>query len=172
MTNVTKILSEEHQHILKVIELLERECSAMEKGGKLREDFFQKTIKFIREYADKFHHGKEEEVLFVELCKESTNMHCNPTYQMRHEHDLGRGFVKEMEAGLKERNISKVVSGARNYAQLLREHIYKEDNILYPMAEEALGDKEKKEVELKFKEMDERNKILGEEGIKILGELQ
>ena len=169
---ITEILSEEHQHILKVIELLERECLVMEKGGKLREEFFHQAIKFIREYADKFHHGKEEEVLFVELCKESTNMHCNPTYQMRHEHDLGRGFVKEMEEGLRARDNKKVISGAIGYAQLLREHIYKEDNILYPMAEEALGETEKKELGLKFKEMDERNKKLGDAGLKIKEELQ
>jgi hemerythrin-like domain-containing protein len=168
MITVTKVLSEEHQHILRVVELLEKECSAVERGKELRADFFKKVIQFICEYADKFHHKKEEDILFVELCKESTNMHCNPTQQMRYEHELGRGFVKEMEEGLKGGDIQKVISGANSYIQLIREHIHKEDNILYPMAEEALGDKEKKELELKFKETDEKNKRLNEDGLKIM----
>ncbi len=172
MNVVTKVLSEEHKHILIVVGMLEKECLALEKGKELRADFFKKAIQFIREYADQFHHKKEEDILFIELCKESIDMHCNPTYQMRHEHDLGRGFVKEMEEGLKEGDIPKIIYGANNYIQLIREHIYKEDNILYPMAEEALGEKDKKELELKFKEADERNKTLEANGLKIMTELQ
>src|SRR3989344_6473793 len=104
MQEPTKILSEEHQFILKVIGALNRECDALEKGKGIDKNFFERAIDFIRNYADKFHHAKEEDILFKELCKDDVNMHCNPTEQMLYEHDLGRNFVKGMSYGIKENN--------------------------------------------------------------------
>lgn len=136
----TAILSEEHQHILKVIDRLIKECDGLRAGDEINKLFFEKVIDFVRNYADKFHHAKEEDILFVELCKDTVEMHCNPTSQMLHEHDLGRGFIKELEAGLMSGDKGKVIEGAFGYAQLLQEHIFKEDNILYPMADQALSE--------------------------------
>lgn len=148
----TKILSDEHQNILKVIDALIKECDSLESGKGLDKDFFEKAINFIRNYADKFHHAKEEDILFKELCKDTVEMQCNPIPQMLHEHDLGRDFVKGMEQALKENNKAKVIENARGYAQLLQEHINKEDNILYPMADEALNQQIQKEVLEKFRQ--------------------
>ena len=138
MNKPTKILSDEHQNILKVIDTLDRECNALESGSNLDKPFFEKAVDFIQNYADKFHHAKEEDILFIEICKDSVQMHCNPTQQMLYEHDQGRDFVKGLIEGLSEENIKKILENARGYANLLRDHIYKEDNILYPMADEAL----------------------------------
>lgn len=170
--NITKDLSDEHQNILKAAEILERECFVLETEGKFRSDFFQRAIVFIRSYADKFHHSKEEDLLFVELCKDTTRMHCNPTEQMLYEHKLGRECVAEMESGLADKEYKKILSGARGYVQLIREHIYKEDNILYPMAEEALSEKQKKELLRAFTERDTKNENLNKEGLKILDGLK
>src|SRR3989344_6167714 len=135
----TTILSEEHKHILSVIDALSKERKNLESGKELDKDFFSKAIDFIKNYADKFHHAKEEDILFEELNKNSEEMRCNPIEQMLYEHDLGRGFVKGIEQGLKEDNIVKIIENTRNYIQLLQEHILKEDNILYPMADETLS---------------------------------
>ena len=148
--NPTQILSEEHQNILKVIGALEKECNAIEKGKSIDKAFFNTAIDFIRNYADKFHHAKEEDILFKELCRDTVQMHCNPTQQMLHEHDLGRGFVKELEGAVKKGDKTKVMENARGYAGLLREHIDKEDNILYPMADQALNEETQKAMLKKF----------------------
>lgn len=158
MDTTTRILSDEHQNILKLINALVKECDILELGGDLDKTFFTKAIDFIRNYADKFHHAKEENVLFVELCKDTVQMHCNPIQQMLYEHDLGRNFVKNMEEGLKENNKKGVIENARGYAQLLQEHVYKEDNILYPMADEALNQETQKLILDKFKQ---EEKIFG-----------
>lgn len=139
MNTPTQILSAEHQNILKVVNVVVKECDVLESGKELDKTFFTKAIDFIKNYADKFHHAKEEDILFVELCKDTVQMHCNPTSQMLFEHDLGRNFVKNMEEGLNENNNEKVVENARGYAQMIAEHIFKEDSILYPMADEVLG---------------------------------
>ncbi|MBS3121339.1 hemerythrin domain-containing protein [Candidatus Woesearchaeota archaeon] len=149
----TAILSEEHKHILKITEALNNECDALQSGEEINYAFFAAAIDFIRNYADKFHHAKEEDFLFKEFCAaaEEGCVHCNPTEQMLHEHELGRGFVKGMEEALQKEDKTKLMENAREYAQLLQEHIFKEDNILYPMADEALSEKVQNDLLKKFK---------------------
>ena len=156
METALKILSDEHQNILKVIDTLLKECDFIQSGNKIDKDFFKKIIDFVKGYADKFHHAKEEDILFVELCKDETQMHCNPTPQMLHEHDLGREFIKELEKGIEENNQDTIIRNARLYAQLLQEHIYKEDNILYPMADEALSPNIKNNILDRFKQVEQK----------------
>ena len=156
MKKPTEMLSEEHQHILKVIDAMETECGSIESGKAVDSEFFRDAVDFIRNYADRFHHSKEEDILFKELCKDTVQLHCNPVEQMLYEHDLGRKFVKGIEEGLKKGSKTKVVENARGYSDLLREHIYKEDNVLYPMADMALGNEAQKSMIKKFKEAEEK----------------
>ncbi|NLP59286.1 hemerythrin domain-containing protein [Lutibacter sp. B1] len=154
MKNITQILSDEHQTILNVIDAVNSECSELENGKTLDVGFFQKTIDFIKNYADKFHHAKEEDILFKAMLANVEHLHCNPIPVMLHEHDEGRTFVRGMEEAISENNISKIIENARGYGMLLRDHIYKEDNVLYPMAEEALSDVQKDDVNKRYKEVE------------------
>ncbi len=174
MESPMKILSEEHQNILKVIDALTKECDSIESGGNINKNFFEKTIDFIRNYADKFHHAKEEKILFVELCKEEVRMPCNPVEQMLYEHDSGRRFVTGLEEGLKENNRAKIIDNARGYIHLLQEHIYKEDNILYPMATQALSQQAQQSILRRFKEVENSqfNKGTKERLLSIVEELE
>ena len=92
-----------------------KECGNIVSGGELDEKFFIKVIDFIRNYADNFHHAKEEDILFVELNKEGVLEHCNPIGQMLHEHDLGRGFVKGLSEAVEKGNKIEAVKNARGY---------------------------------------------------------
>src|SRR3989344_8754848 len=101
MDKALKMLSDEHENILKVIDALLRECELLKRGKKIDIDFFESAIDFIRNYADKFHHAKEEEILFSELSKDGVLVGCNPVQQMLYEHDLGRNFLSELQEGVK-----------------------------------------------------------------------
>ncbi len=136
-TTPTKVLSKEHENILKVITALIEESDKLEKGGQIDKKFFEKAIDFIKNYADKFHHAKEEDLLFVEFNKVNSDLHCNPVEQMLYEHELGREFVKGMAESLITSNKENIIKNARGYADLLKEHIFKEDSILYPLVEEV-----------------------------------
>ena len=151
MKTVTEILSEEHQYILKVINSMINECDQLEAGMELDKSYFEKAIDFIKNYADKFHHAKEEDILFEELNKDTVYMHCNPISQMLYEHDAGRNYVKGMEIGINGNDKNKVIENARGYAFLLQDHIFKEDNILYPMAVEALNNETQAAMLVKFR---------------------
>lgn len=159
-SQITKILSEEHQNILKLIEILNKKYEDIQKGKPFDKEFFLKAIDFIKGYADKFHHAKEEDILFKEMCKKEIqkNMHCNPIDMMLHEHEQGRKFVKEMEEGIRAGNREKIINGAKEYSQLLQEHIFKEDNILYPMADEVLDNNIKHKMLGQFLEIEEKKK--------------
>lgn len=151
MSKLTKTLSEEHQNILKVIDVLEKEANELQRGKELDKKFLKKAVDFIKNYADKFHHMKEEDILFKELCADSNkeNMHCNPVHQMLHEHDLGREHVKGIVEGLKENDKEKVIEHLGGYCSLLKDHIFKEDNILYPMADQVLSEEIMKKLQKK-----------------------
>ncbi|MAF20917.1 MAG: cation-binding protein [Parcubacteria group bacterium] len=151
-----KMLSDEHQNILKVIEALTKEVNALETGQALNKDFFNQAIDFIKNYADKFHHVKEEDILFKELSKDSVQMDCNPMEQMLHEHDLGRGFVKGIKQGLERGNKEQIIKNSKEYSQLLQEHIFKEDNILYPMADQSLDQKTQQAMLKEFKQAEDK----------------
>ncbi len=153
-----KMLSEEHENILKLIEILEKECELIRNGKEVDKEFFIEVIDFIRNYADKFHHAKEEDILFKEFCKKESELHCNPVEQMLYEHDLGRGFVKAIEEGIKTNDKEKVIENSNSYAQLLKEHIFKEDNVLYPMTDEVLDEKAKNIILEKFKAIEIKKK--------------
>lgn len=153
-TETSRILSKEHEGILKVVDALESEIRELE-NKKIDIKFYKKVIDFIKNYADKFHHAKEEDILFKEFnkCAEEECVHCNPVEQMLFEHDVGRKNIKMMETGLDEKNKNKLIEGARHYIELIREHIFKEDNILYPMADEVINQDVQKAMLEKFKKI-------------------
>lgn len=160
MKTALQMLSDEHKNILKVIDALLKECDSLESGKHINKDFFTKSIAFIRNYADKFHHAKEEDILFQEFnkCVEEGRTHCNPVEQMLYEHEEGRKYVKGIESGVKEDNKQKIIESACGYAHLLQEHIFKEDNVLYPMADEALDEKVKQKMLSQFEEVNKKMK--------------
>jgi hemerythrin-like domain-containing protein len=144
--NPIEKLKAEHQIILKGIELLEKGADMLEKGQNIAPEYFRKSIDFIRNYADKYHHAKEEDILFVKLGKAGFPTQAGPVAVMLQEHEQGRDFISALEtandkyASGDNSAKTEIVRSARSYAQLLRQHIRKEDMVLYPMAENALGD--------------------------------
>lgn len=134
----TRILADEHRYILKVAGALKTETTALAEGKPLDTAFFNNAVDFIRNYADKFHHAKEEDILFAEFCNNLENAHCNPVEQMLHEHETGRNYVRGLEDAVRRKSVPDVIENARGYASLIEEHIYKEDNIFYPMADQAI----------------------------------
>lgn len=158
-SETSKILSKEHENILRVVDALELEISQL-KNKDIDINFFKRVIDFIKNYADKFHHAKEEDILFKEFTKRANEggTHCNPVGQMLFEHEEGRKNIMMMELGLNKKDKKMLMSEAGEYIQLIREHIVKEDRILYPMSDEALNDKVKKSMLKKFNEVNTKNK--------------
>ena len=144
--NITQALVDEHRLILRMIALLERNASLTAEGVYSNWQFYLDGVDFIRTYADRFHHAKEEDVLFAALVANGMPRENSPVAAMLMEHDQGRAYVGAMETAAREALAGKteqeaVISGnALAYAELLRGHIGKEDDILYPLAERVIPD--------------------------------
>jgi Uncharacterized conserved protein len=161
MKNITSELEMEHQNILGVIQVVLGECSKLESSDReINVPFFSKVVEFIQKYADGYHHVKEEDILFVAMLENRNKLHCNPIPVMLHEHDEGRNYVGKMKNALANIDKQLLIESARGYCQLLQNHIYKEDNVLYPMAEAALDEAQKDSVNMAYQKVD-ASKFLG-----------
>ncbi len=155
---VTEDLMKEHQLILKYVDLMER-YAEFDLKNLSTPILFEKAgcfIQFIHEFADHFHHAKEEDILFRYLEVPGVLTHCNPVPQMLSEHSKAREFVRNMENAIQTKELNELSVNAGQYARLLKEHIYKEDNILYPMAERGLPDVAKASLLKEYTEADNR----------------
>jgi len=135
--NAIEQLMDEHQTILRVLASLEALVSddthAAEPVETLRE-----ATRFLRDFADRFHHAKEEDLLFPAMEAAGIPARQGPTEMMRHEHEQGRMLVQRLtaitEADDPDFDRAAFAEPAMDFVQLLRAHIGKEDHILYPMA--------------------------------------
>jgi len=143
-TNVTAVMVEEHKLILRMIALLEKNVDLLEAGRFADWNFFLDGVDFIRNFADRFHHAKEEDVLFKALVANGMPEQNSPVAAMLMAHDQGRAFVRGMEQAAQRAlagepaPVAEIAENARGYIGLLRDHIDKEDHILYPLAEKIL----------------------------------
>lgn len=156
MIDITQTLKDEHQNILRVMQIAERNCTSIENGEPIDASFFNSLFDFIAIYVDKFHHGKEEDILFYAMVNNEEHLHCNPVPVMLHEHEGGRSYLHAMRQALVENHGERLCFATRGYIELLTNHIYKEDNVLYPMAEEAIGDVEKENINQQYEESERR----------------
>ncbi|MDD5185870.1 MAG: hemerythrin domain-containing protein [Paludibacter sp.] len=138
-----EILVGEHDSILKMIEITTTILNKEDKSL-VNMDHVEKIIDFIKNFADKYHHLKEEDILFLEMEKHGMSSESGPIAVMLHEHNEGRNYIKLAVEGiekLKQGNVAAFAQIRENllaYCTLLTNHIAKENNILYPMSERIL----------------------------------
>jgi hemerythrin-like domain-containing protein len=140
----TQILMEEHRFIERVLSALQVATERVSRGEEIQLAFFVNAALFIKNFADGRHHRKEEGVLFVAMSESGVPVQGGPIGVMLAEHEQGRAFTGAMkdaaqkwEAGdLSAR--AALVQNALGYVALLRQHIHKENNILFPMADRVI----------------------------------
>jgi len=150
----------EHETIKTMLKVLENLATKFEKGELVDLEQVKKAIEFITGFADRCHHAKEEDLLFPALEKAGIPRQGGPIGVMLAEHDEGRGHVQAMKeaTGRLERGDKKAGSDwarhARAYASLLSQHIFKEDNILYPMGNERLSEEAQRKLQEEFERVE------------------
>jgi len=177
MEPIDKLVSE-HQNILRGIDILEKASNRLDAGNVVAPEFFRQMIDFIREYADRYHHAKEEDILFKDMEKAGFPVDQGPVGVMLAEHDEGRAYIAGMEkanegyASDDKTQVDAIIENARGYIYLLRQHIDKEDNILYPMARNVLGESGIKAMIPRFEQVEAEKQGIEEKYIAILGKLE
>lgn len=152
----TEVLKSEHRVIEVMLDCLDAISEQAEETGKLDQQAALDAVDFIKTFADGCHHGKEEGQLFPAMVEKGIQVEGGPIAVMLHEHEMGREFVRGMAgaiAGAAEGDAAGIrafVLNARGYVTLLRGHIFKEDNILFPMADRVMTDADVASVNAKF----------------------
>ena len=171
----TALLSDEHRVIERVLGVLER---LTKRPVAQSLDSWKKTLDFIRGFADGCHHFKEEKVLFPAMEAHGIPTEGGPIGMMLLEHEEGRGYVKSMLAALvevqTEATKQTLISNANSYLRLLKEHIQKEDDVLFKIADETIAASEQKELLRAFEEHEANEMGAGvhEKYLRIVEELE
>jgi hemerythrin-like domain-containing protein len=158
----TEILSHEHRVIELVLGCLEAIAREAKTTGRLDRQSAQDAVAFFRNFADRCHHGKEEAHLFPALEAKGFPRDGGPTGVMLDEHDQGRAHVRGMDENIEAAAIGhaaaieQFVAHAQGYINLLHEHIHKEDNILFVLADRAFSDEDQQRLTAAFQTVEAR----------------
>ncbi len=157
---VTAVLKEEHRAIERMLAVMETAAQRLEAGEEVRPGLFREAVDFVRNFADKNHHGKEEDNLFPRLEERGVPKEGGPLGMMLHEHDLGRGFIQSIDDAIEAYEGGDEASGrviAENigsFTRLLAEHIWKEENVLFQMADQVLSEDDQQDLAERFERVD------------------
>ncbi|HQL44771.1 MAG TPA: hemerythrin domain-containing protein [Spirochaetota bacterium] len=140
MNYASEDLINEHEGILYGLHILEKMIEMIKNQVNISIDELKEMVNFFKLFADKCHHGKEETMLFPEMEKAGIPKENGPIEQMLYEHTEGRKYIAIMDKDLQEGTISDAFTeAALQYINLLRSHINKENNILFPMGDRRIA---------------------------------
>ncbi len=160
----TDILMGEHRLIERVLSALEKQNLRMLAGSKVRLGFFQDASAFFRNFVDGCHQRKEEESFFMAMVDAGLSNQTGPIAIMHAEHEQCRAYSRAMEKAARalERGDAAardaLTRNAQEYIALLRQHIRREDEFLFPMAARLIPPPQQKELAVEIKRI-EREEI-------------
>ncbi len=158
----SSLLRREHQVILRVVRVLGYLVAKSERGEGLEIDSLDQCAVFFALYADACHHAKEEDLLFPLLESRGMPVTSGPIGVMLQEHTVARKCTRQMRDALESVQRGDAAGekvfqeAAREYADLLSNHIGKEDNILYPMGDHLLTADDQESLLGKFRDVQGR----------------
>lgn len=154
----------EHRLIEKMLRLFEGEVKKISESNKIDTVFLDTVVDFIRTYADRTHHGKEEDILFRDLAKkELSSEHARIMSELVAEHEYSRETVRKLveakEGYLKgEDTAQEVITYLKELARFYPLHIEKEDKHFFFPCMDYFTREEQDEMLAEFYEFD-RNMI-------------
>jgi hemerythrin-like domain-containing protein len=146
----TGVLREEHRVIEVVLNCLECLADQAERGNAFDRESAADALEFFRTFADRCHHHKEEAHLFPMMEAKGFSATHGPTSVMRAEHETGRELLHAMEEAIRGRQMGMAggtnafARFSRAYGTLLREHIRKEEECLFAMADASFSEEDQR----------------------------
>ncbi|MCP4115850.1 MAG: hypothetical protein GY737_10680 [Desulfobacteraceae bacterium] len=147
--NITQTLVDEHVLILKGLEALRIARDKIERNRHPPKLFFEKAVPFFRNYADQYHHYKEEFLMFGFLARKKEGTLDLEIGALRHQHEKGRQFLTRLERSINgygmenEIAVTTLLENLASFIAVLGRHIFREDNLFFPMVEQELSLDEK-----------------------------
>jgi hemerythrin-like domain-containing protein len=144
-----EILIEEHRVILRALAALEQQVDAFQSGGVFQRTWFAQMVTFLQAFADRRHHGKEEALLFAVMAENlGYSRRTGPIMVLSGEHEMARTLLQDIGAAAGETETDpaaarQLIITAREYIRLLRSHIEREDDKVFPLVEDLLCPEER-----------------------------
>lgn len=150
-------LIHEHKAILIALNVIEKIVERIQNNEEIDPKDIEDLIEFLKVFADKCHHGKEEGFLFPALEKIGIKNENGPIGVMLAQHNQGRNLIKRMQESIADNRIHKnaFIDAGTEYVKLLRNHIEKEDTILFPLIDTRLSVSEQKQLLIDFENLEE-----------------
>ncbi len=165
MPSATQVLMDEHRGIERMLAAMERDLPRLEAGDGSVVPLFEQGVDFLRNFADRCHHHKEELLLFPKLIERGVPNKGGPIGVMLGEHETGRAEIRAMDEAIRQYRagdrsaLADLAGAARRYTTLLRQHIAKEDQILFRMADQVLSPEEQAQLTADFDRVE--NDVMG-----------
>lgn len=150
------VLVAEHAVILGVLDSMERECLDLAEGKPLRSAFWRRALLFHSDFADGIHHDREELLLFPAL-EQAGLLSNGPTAMLRQEHERGRAWRQRLGSAIAVGDALRVQAASAGFIDFQRQHIQKENQILFPLARQLLSPATVVELQIAFGEMDQQH---------------
>lgn len=156
----TQQLKDEHEGVRLMLRILGAVSRQLDSEGHVQNEHFEGILEFLKVFVDKCHHGKEEEFLFPALVKVGIPQD-GPIAVMLFEHEMGRKYIRVMTDSFERYKLndasaaSAIAQNAQDYIALLTDHIDKENNILFAMADDRLSEKAQEELLEGFEKIEE-----------------
>tara|TARA_B100000029_G_scaffold166844_1_gene163039 strand:- start:382 stop:960 length:579 start_codon:yes stop_codon:yes gene_type:complete len=139
----TTSLRHDHKLIEKVLDALDTTIKLLKDGKQIPEEILLPTLDFTQNFTDVCHHGKEEEALFPALEKAGMPTNMGPIRMMLIDHERTKEIVTHIAKSSKkylESGISNyLIESLELYVQHVTEHLWKENNRLFMMADARLN---------------------------------
>ena len=151
----------EHRLIERMLAHIRLKLSEIEASKAVDPLFVDTAVDFIRTYADRTHHGKEEDILFRELeTRNLSDVDRRLMNELVEEHAFGRKITRELvEANTRYRSgdfsaLAVIAGKLETLADFYPRHIAKEDKMFFPAARAYFTDEEDQALLAKFWEFD------------------
>ena len=161
MKYASEDLINEHEAILAALDILEAVSAHIGRREEVDARDLTSMLYFLKLFADTCHHGKEEGILFPAMERAGIPNENGPIGQMLLEHGEGRKLIAAMSAAIDGvYDVHDFAAAASAYSKLLRAHIEKENNVLFPMGDRKLPAEEQSVLLEKFEEHE--REVMGE----------
>ncbi len=156
----TASLREEHETILMILDAADEVARKIERGEQVHPETLTGLYEFFRLFTDRCHHRKEEELFFPLLRKKGAPDVSERIEAMLAEHDRGRLLVQAMREAAHGYREGAEGAGrqwakfAQTYSAMLRQHIHKENYVLFRIADSLFTDVDQCELQAAFERLE------------------
>ena len=159
----TENLIKEHEEINELLDIMSKIAMKIKSKDVFYPNDVEEIIDYLIIIIDKSHHGKEDEVFYPELISSGIPNEKAPLSIINYEHTLAKRYLKDISSCVVNCKIGNDFSGElladslTNYVVVIKNHIQREEEIVFPIANEVLSSEKQNEISQRFEAIEQNN---------------